>query len=175
MNKLMLAAIAATVVTPSILAKPQYAVRTKQISCTACHYSPSGGGPRRFFGKGYGSHGLGTGVYNNTELVTADIRAISMYMTKKTSKNANGSGIMSTTIGAGVPIIKNEDGSQFHAVINYEAGGFGPNGAKETYVRYEAGSEVGFKPQHITVGKFLIPFGLLTDEHRTYTKKQTRV
>lgn len=173
MKKIILTVLIAANIYSVVHAKPQYAVRTKQISCTSCHYSPSGGGPRRLFGKAYGSHALGSGVYSSNELLTADIRAVSMYMTKETSKNANGSGIMSTTIGAGVPIVTNEDGSEYHAVINYEAGGFGPNGTKETFVRYQSSLDEGFSPQHITVGKFIIPFGLLTDEHRTFTKKQS--
>ena len=41
----------------SVWARPQFAT-TQKMNCTGCHFLPQGGGPRKVFGKIFGSKGL---------------------------------------------------------------------------------------------------------------------
>lgn len=151
-------------------ARPQYAVRKKINDCTACHFNPAGGGARNIFGKASGSRSFEVGTYSKQDLFSVDYRAININTTEGKNKNPNGSGIMTSSATAAVPVVQEEDGSEVHAIASYDLGGFG-GGARETYARFTTNSNGGVKPQSVVVGKFNIPFGLLTDEHRTYTRK----
>jgi len=153
-------------------ARPQYAVRKKINDCMACHFNPAGGGARNVFGKAAGSKTGKIGYYSKQDLISIDYRMINMNTTEKKNENPNGSGIMTSNATAAVPVMHEDDGSEVHAVASYDLGGFGP-GARETYARFSTNSNGGLKPQSVVIGKFNIPFGLLTDEHRTYTRKQS--
>ena len=157
---------------PTVFARPQYAVRHKIIDCMSCHYNSAGGGARNRFGKSAGSKDFKMSELSKQDIFSADIRAMNLNTTEKKNQNSNGSGIMTSNATAALPITYNDDGSEVHAVASYDFGGFGP-GARETYLRFTTDSNGDLKPQSVIIGKFNIPFGLLTDEHRTYTRKQT--
>lgn len=152
--------------------RPQYAIRNKLNDCTACHFNPSGGGARNVFGKSNGSRKFKIGPYSKQDLFSLDYRAASINSTKAKNENPNGTGIMTSNATAAIPVVQEEDGSEIHAVASYDLGGFGA-GARETYARFTTSSFGGLSPQNIVFGKFNIPFGLLTEEHRSYTNKQT--
>jgi hypothetical protein len=60
-------------------------------------------------------------------------------------------------------------------VLTFNMPTLGPPGPREAYVRWSLASKPGSTPPMITVGRFYVPFGLLTDEHRTYTRIQTNM
>lgn len=154
--------------------RPQYAVKSGSVSCVMCHQSPAGGGSRNVYGKIYASRGLGMGKHTTTDLYGAEVRAIGAWQLEDTSKNSNGFGLMNSTVSAVVPFITNPDGTNYKAVGSYDFQGYAGATAGEIYLRYENNSATGPKPKHVIIGKFNVPFGLLTEEHRTYTKKQTK-
>ena len=156
----------------SVLARPQYAARQREVSCTTCHFSPSGGGVKTLYGKTYGSRGLKLGVHSNTDTYSADVKAMAFGSIKETHKSVNGFGIMNATLASAVPVHVDQDGSELHAVGSYKAAGFGA-GAGEIFARYQTTSNSGFLPKHVVVGKFNAPFGVPSGEHRTYTRRQT--
>jgi len=153
-------------------ARPQYAVRKKIISCSACHFNPAGGGARNIFGKAVGSRTFPMGLNSKQDYFSFDFRAININTTEEREKNPNGSGIMTSNVSAAIPVNVLDNGSTTYAVAAYDLGGFGP-GARETYARFSPANSDDSLPMYVVVGKFNIPFGLLTDEHRTYTRKQT--
>ena len=153
-------------------ARPQYAVKSGSVNCIMCHQSPAGGGPRNVYGKIYASRGLGMGKHSSTDLYAAEVRAIGSWKTEDTSKNNNGFSIMNSTVSTAVPVLTNADGTNYKAIGSYDFQGYTRDSSAELYFRHENNSATGFKPKHIIVGKFNVPFGLFTEEHRTYTKKQ---
>jgi hypothetical protein len=44
---------------------------------------------------------------------------------------------------------------------------------REAYIRFQLASQGNVAPPEVMFGRFYVPFGLLTDEHRTYTRLQT--
>ncbi|MBT4793486.1 MAG: hypothetical protein HON90_18075 [Halobacteriovoraceae bacterium] len=164
--------IALFVISFESMSRPQYAVRRKINDCTACHFNPSGGGARNLFGKTVGSRNHKMGKLSKQDLFSIDYRAVSINTAKAKNDNPNGSGIMTSNATAALPVAQEDDGSEVHAVASYDFGGFG-SAARETYAKFTTTSNGGIVPKSVLVGRFNIPFGLLTDEHRTYTKKQT--
>ena len=160
-------------------ARPEYAVRHGYVSCTSCHASPFGGGQRNVNGKQYGSHGFQPGWTSQQDLVSFDGRVVALYP-ESPAKQGTSSGIaIMTAIGhVNVPMkfqkeSKSED-STSRFIGSYGFGGLA-TGLRESYALFNLANEA--KPaffKHVTVGRVNAPFGLLTDEHRTYTKLQTR-
>jgi hypothetical protein len=156
-----------------VFARPQYAVQRNIVSCTACHYSPAGGGVKNIFGKSVASHDLGRGKFSNQDLVSADLRAMALSSIKETHNNSNGTGLMSGVISGAVPLAQYNNGSQGHMVASYDFAGFAPS-SREVFARWQTASNGGLKPKHVVVGKFNIPFGLLSDSHRDYIRQQSK-
>lgn len=157
-----------------LLARPQYAAKQGLISCHACHFNPTGAGPRTIFGKGYGSRGLGVGYNSDTDFYGADVRALT-YQPIKNGRTSNmGVGFMNVALHGSAPITQGVDGSEFRAVGSYDIGNYDANTTRDLFVRYQTAGRAFFGLEHVVFGKFLPPFGLLTDEHRTYTKMQTK-
>lgn len=159
-------------------ARPEYAVRHNVVNCTACHISPTGGGIRNKYGKMYGSWGMGPGKYSLQDQFQADFRAL--YLQPEDKDNSrNGLGLMTAIGSANIPFWGDPAKSHARMVIGYNFGLFQPSSRqpnlREAYTRWQFGQDGSQKLlKHITVGRFNAPFGLLTDEHRTYTRIQAR-
>lgn len=153
-------------------ARPQYMVKRQINSCTACHFSPAGGGPRNIFGKAAGQKQLERGLYSGQDLISSDIKALYISSVKDTHSNMNGAGLMSATVSGAIPLIQYSDGQRGDLIATYDFGEFG-TGSREIYMHWQTTSIKGIKPKNIIVGKLNIPFGLLTDEHRTYVRMQS--
>ncbi len=156
----------------SALARPEYATKEK-LNCVSCHASPWGTGPRTVMGKSYGSHGFTPAKTSSSDLYYGSLRFIDYYATSKTSQRPNGIGIMEAAVSGNVPIVKNEDGSEFRGVLTYNMPTLAPAQTREAYMRWQLAAPSGKTPSYFLLGKFYVPFGLATDEHRAYTKIQT--
>ena len=156
----------------SSFARPEYAARHRITSCTACHYSPAGGGLRTRYGKEYGAHNFKMSSFGQQDWVSADVRF--MYVNPQQHQQARGGlAVMAGILGATAPITPEEQKSAIRLVYTHDIAGLA--GALESYVRYRrfADPEVHWYPQYFLLGRFHAPFGLMTDEHRTYTKMQS--
>jgi hypothetical protein len=169
----LITVFALTISTPA-LARPEYATKEK-LNCVACHASPWGGGPRTVMGKTYGSHGHTPAKTSSSDLYYASLRFIDYYSTDSTHKRANGAGIMEAAVTGNVPIIQNDDGSEMRGVLTYNIPTLAPANLREAYIRWQLSAQSGRTPTYVLVGRFYMPFGLLTDEHRAYTKIQTNM
>ncbi len=165
-----LLSIASTVMTNTAQARPEYAAKT-QASCSSCHSSPWGGGPRTIYGKMFGARNLGTPKTNGSDIYYGDFRSL-LFVPKTPVQSSSGMVIMEAAATANVPITEDEDGSEMHVVGTYN---FSPlsSGAREAYIHWKVGADENRLASHILIGRFNSPFGLLTDEHRTYTRMLT--
>lgn len=167
-----LAAILGLLFSFSLLARPEYAAREK-LNCIQCHVNPWGAGPRRIMGKIYGARDLKAGLHNETDLYYADFRALFLKDTKRPNHlTTNGLGLMTATVSANIPIVEKDDGFSTSVLLSYDFGTFAP-GTREIYLLWQNNDDVFWQPSSIVFGNFYAPFGLLTDEHRTYTRFQT--
>lgn len=157
---------------PAALARPEYAVKQNS-SCTACHVSPWGGGPKTVYGKFYGSRDYPMAKTSSSDLYSVSVREIAYYPNSP-STTANGLALMEASASGNVPVIQNEDGTEFRLVGTYNASPVG-SGAREVYFRWKPTSDENAPLAYLTVGRFNAPFGLLTDEHRTYVRIQTNM
>ena len=155
----------------SAYARPEYALKHGLPQCTACHVSPFGGGIRNVDGKYYGHHGLNQSALPVQEMFALDLRAIAIYPNEP-AKKGNGVALMAAIPYANLPITKNEAGlTNSRAVLGYGLGGFA-TGLREAYVLFDtAPAENQGYLKHILVGNFNLPFGLQTDEHRTFVRQ----
>jgi hypothetical protein len=151
-------------------ARPEYALKNNIISCTVCHASPTGGGIRNSYGKGYGSHGFKlSDISEKAQWFQMDYRLEAFQ--SQNSATRKGLMTMTTIPSVNVPI---QLDSTKPVAMNFVAGyGLGrlDTGLGYTYIRYNLNENIGIAPfEHIVVGRFNVPFGLMTDEHRNYTK-----
>lgn len=156
-------------------ARPQYAIRNGVNRCTTCHASPTGGEIRNLTGLAYGFKGYEPSDIQKQDLFAADLRALYFYPDFPTD-NSGGLAWMNLEASANLPLTKEP---RLNAVIAQNIGGFtSVRGAanRPTYLRIQSSEEGtnSLLPQYILVGRFVEPFGLLTDEHRTYTKIQSQ-
>jgi len=148
-------------------ARPEYALQTKQ-NCTACHVSAWGSGPRTAYGKYFGSFGFPQAKTSASDVYYGDMKSIA-YFPKAMAKYGGGVSLMEAAGSANVPIIDNENDSELRAVATYNAAPISA-GAREVYFRWRPHADENSPLGLVTVGRFNVPFGYLTDEHRTYTK-----
>jgi hypothetical protein len=153
-------------------ARPEYATKEKA-NCIACHVNPWGGGPRNLFGKVYGAHGFNPAKTSSLDVYYADVRFIDYLPTKKTTQRPNGLALMEAAVTGNVSIIQGEKGSEMRGVLTYNMSPLAGSEVREAYARFQLAAEGAAIPTEIMVGRFYVPFGLLTDEHRTYTRLQT--
>ncbi len=154
-------------------ARPEYAAREKN-SCTSCHVNVTGGGPRTIGGKAYGSRGIGFAKTSQKDWFYGDFRGISFRPKGKSERTSNFA-IMKATASLNVNILEGENNSKLKAVAttNFATGPFATKGnARELYFSWDNGKK-NSPFRYLTVGRFYLPFGLLTDEHRTYNRIQT--
>ena len=158
--------------TEPAFARPEFALKTKQ-NCTACHVNPWGGGPKTVYGKIFGSRDFKPVESSFLETYNADVRAVAFYPDKP-SKTSNGLALMEVAPSATVPLTKSDSDSDLRAVATYN---FSPlqSSAREVYVRWQPKAQQDGLLSNVVVGRFNAPFGLLTDEHRTYTRLQTNM
>ncbi len=151
-------------------AYPDYAVRYNNISCTSCHISPVGGGPRNVDGKLFGAHGYKVNSLLIQPYVSADFRAL-FYNPQRPSSSKGGMGIMSGSIAGHVPL---DAEKKIHLVIEQNIAGFSAAPYRDTYALFKLSDKLNSNWfESILVGRFRAPFGIITDEHRTYTHIQT--
>lgn len=153
--------------------RPEYALVNGINRCTACHVSPSGGGPRRLSGKYFGSNTFESSPFSHQDWVGLEFKSL-LYYPEKPVETRNGMGTMAGSIWANLPIKEMKpDEWGTYVVLEHNLSGFGGS-ARHGYLQWVHGVETEnyLLPQHIMIGRFYPPFGLTTDEHRTYTKMQ---
>lgn len=160
-------------------ARPEYAIRHGFTRCTTCHLSPVGGGTRNLMGKSFGLRGFNPGPFATQDVWSLDVRGIYLNNPEGPNTLKGGAGIMAGNLSANLPVTAEEEGkAPLRAVLTHNVGGFpaGAGGPREAYLRWELkdDSATGFSPQYVLLGRFVSPFGIVTDEHRTYTKLQTQ-
>ncbi len=143
--------------------RPEYANRVKT-NCSACHYNPTGGGPRTVFGKTYGSHGFSIAKSSLKDLIYGDFRAL-YFLPEKPLKSKNGAALMKASLAVNIEIEDNDE-KKMSALFHYDLGLLSHQPVREAYIKWAT------KESKLIIGRFYLPFGLLTDEHRTYTKIQ---
>lgn len=155
-------------------ARPEYALKTTTVNCNVCHLNPFGGGARTIFGKAFGSFGLKPAPYSKQDLFSADLRAVG-YIPPPQSKKTNYSGFLlmnvQGTLNAPLsPFITDEpdDGIKTNLVINFTSSEMNTT-AGETFLLIEPNPKM-----QLVIGKFIRPYGLLSDEHRTFIRMQTK-
>src|SRR5882672_1001588 len=79
----------------------QYAARYNINSCTACHISPTGGGPRNVDGKLFGAHNYQANPLLIQPFVSGDFRAL-YYYPQRPGESKGGMGVMSGSIAGHV-------------------------------------------------------------------------
>ncbi len=152
-------------------AYPEYATRYNIMSCTACHVSPSGGGPRTLNGKLFSAHGFKMNPFLVQPYVSADFRTI-FYDPQNVKQSSDGMGVMSGSIAANLPV---DASHRIHLVVNQNVAGFSIAPTRSAYALFELSPNDG-RPHmfdDLMVGRIRPAFGIVTDEHRTYTHIQT--
>lgn len=152
-------------------ARIEYALTNRIVTCTACHVSPFGGGPRYLDGKLFGSRKDEPSKLSFQDKWSLDARLISYYP-EGGNESRQGTALMTTSVGANIPIKKNANGGEQRFVGVYSLGVV-QQGPRDIYGQWMSKARTE-NPVYVQVGRFNIPFGLLTDEHRTYTKLLTR-
>src|SRR5665213_3386586 len=151
-------------------AYPEYSARYNINSCTACHISPVGGGPRTINGKLFGARGYAINKALMQDFVSADFRAL-FYYPERANETKSGMGIMSGSVAGHVAL---DEEQKIHLVIEQNIAGFQQANMRDTYALYKFSPDG--KPawfESLMVGRFREPFGIVTDEHRTYTRQAT--
>jgi len=173
------AALAAALASTEVHARPEYAARLGYINCTACHVSSTGGGPRTVDGKMWGGRGgNATSWVSRQDLFSVDFRSIGLFPSDPKTASASEVALMAVTPQANIKITDLKDGGvETHLVTGVQLGllGFGGVVPRESYVlaRLKEPSENGLV-KDIVFGRFIVPYGVMTDEHRTYVRTQDK-
>ncbi|MGZ3697997.1 MAG: hypothetical protein ACXWPM_11760 [Bdellovibrionota bacterium] len=157
-------------------ARPEYATKEK-LNCIQCHVTPWGGGPRTVFGKGYGAHQQPMSSVSTSDYYYADARLID-YQTTNETITPNGLAAMEAAVTGSVPLTAENAGKpELRAVATYNIAPLSGSNLREAYLRWKltGSTEPDDIPPSLVIGHFYLPFGLLTDEHRTYTRMQTNM
>lgn len=153
-------------------ARPEYALRLGMVSCMGCHASPAGGGPKNVNGKIFGTHTYAEGLFTRKEEVSGDIRLLVSYPNRPAT-TSSGSVVMAAVPGFNLTLFKNE--SMDTHLVAATSLGFLASGLREVFLQVRPTPEESTHwVDSILVGRFQVPFGLMTDEHRTYTRIQTK-
>ncbi len=149
-------------------ARPEYAARLGITSCQACHYQASGGGLRNPNGKFYGWRARQGEWSGEQKYWHLDLKMNGLYPNRPTETN-NGFALMSAVAGVSWPLEKVEENVRSQIVLSYDMGALAANAPREAYVQFISDDSAIW-----TIGRFLAPFGLMTDEHRAFTRLQTK-
>lgn len=154
-----------------LFARPEYALE-RSSSCIMCHVLPSGAGPRNIAGKIFGSKTFPPAQSSQQDLVYGDFRAEYFSPAKKPETKSNGLGLMISAVSLNYPVYS-RDNVSLNFVATHEMGTLARSaGSREQVLLWKYSGNSPYRPDQIVFGKFYQPFGLLTDEHRTYTKMQ---
>lgn len=155
-----------------LFARPEYANREK-VSCLSCHVNPFGGGHRKISGKIFGSKEHEASKYSDNDNYYADFRGIFKRIEGDNSQQSmsNGMSVMTAEVSVKADTHESETGFSSKLVASYDLSSISP-GVRSTYFLFYNSEEQKIVDT-ILIGKSYLPFGLLTDEHRTYTKLQT--
>ncbi len=152
-------------------ASPQYAARYAINSCTACHLSPAGGGPRNLNGKLFGAGGFEMNHALAQDYISADFRAL-YYYPQEASSSKGGMGVMSASVAGHVFL---DSAKRIHLVIEHNIAGFAMAPYRDTYALLRLSEKVTPSVfDTLIIGRFRVPFGIATDEHRTYVRFQNQ-
>lgn len=156
-------------------ARPEYSLRIRTNRCTTCHSNPAGGGHRNLIGKSFGPKSAPLKSFSKQDIFGFDLRSIAYTpITKNTKKHKSGAGIMAAIPSISVPFNSTEEGREWRLVYSQSIGGFGGfTTPRDAYLRVKLYDDYRFSPQFISVGRLSSPFGIVTDEHRTYVRQQT--
>ena len=167
-------------VLPEALALPEYTLQFKTNRCTTCHSGPVGGGHRNVTGKAFGPKSAPLQSFSQQDLFGIDWRALVYTPIKKKwedlKESRNGMAVMAILPSVSVPFKSTDSGQEWRFVYSHNIGGFSNpvSDFRDAYLRVKLYDDYRIYPQFITMGRFSAPFGLLTDEHRTYVRQQTR-
>jgi hypothetical protein len=151
-------------------ARPEYSARYNIISCTVCHFSPVGGGPKKLNGKLFGVRFFKPSPSLIQDKVSGDFRAL-FYLPENSRTASSGMGVMSGSVAAHVPL---DDKKKIELVLEHNIAGFSAAPYRDSYVLFHFSKENEYSwLGSLLVGRFRPPFGIITDDHRTYTRIQT--
>lgn len=168
-------------------ARPEFAAQYTYVSCTMCHVNPAGGGIRKIEGKLYASRIFAPSEWSKQAWFQFDSRSQVAYAKRTASAERKGVMIMTTTPAVHLPVVKKPSTGQDEVEVVFSHGlGLANTGLMDAYLLFNYGQGPSLKaptgekanverPLHsILVGQFIAPFGLATDEHRTYTRIMTK-
>lgn len=159
-----------------IAARPEYAVKNGVNRCTACHLSPVGGAERNIYGKYYGARDFKPGPFSHQDLISVDARALFYRPEPGVPSQRGGLGWMAGIIGANIPLSQPDESIESRLVLSHGITGFASGQNRNLYLRerFYEDTENSWLPQYVLIGRFHTPFGLLSDEHRSYVRMQTK-
>jgi hypothetical protein len=150
-------------------ARPEYAIRQKA-NCTSCHVLPMGAGPRLMSGKYFGSRSFPPADTSANEYFYGDFRAEYYRPKQDPQDKKNGLGLMVASVSAHVPI-KSGTAYDTKYLGTFDMGAQ-PIGSREQTFLWIKKESSSLLPNQILFGKFYLPFGIVSDEHRTYVRMQ---
>jgi hypothetical protein len=157
--------------TGAVLARPEYAAEAGIVNCGACHINPYGGGARNAEGKLYGSRDYRTTWLSRQDLFSLDMRGQEYWESRNSSVN-KGVMIMNVIPTANLPLAYEKDEPPFaNLVVSYNFAPVGPSLREAYYISKESPVTENSWISNVLFGDFQAPFGLFTDEHRTYTRQ----
>ncbi len=157
---------------PRAEARPEYALKQKT-NCTTCHALPMGAGPRNIAGKIFGSRSFAPATSSYNDLYYGDFRAEYFRPLHGSEDTRNGLALMVAAVSGNIPL-KTGTTYDLKYVGTFDLGSFS-TGSREQILLWSKTKGALYLPDHILFGKFYLPFGLMTDEHRTYTKMQSKM
>lgn len=155
----------------------EYALKAGNNRCTACHYSPAGGGSRNINGKYFGAFGhppLKKNWLQNQDNVGLEAKFL-YYRPETPSQVRGGMGVMFGTVWGSIEIQElSQESSELRLVAEQNLGGFSA-GPRQWYARWKLHEDTAtsWLPQYVLLGRIIPAFGVLTDEHRTYVRIQS--
>jgi hypothetical protein len=152
---------------PIAFARPEYATTNNVMSCTACHLSETGGGSRNVNGKLFGAHGLEINPALAQDYVYVDTRFV-YYYPENVTTSKGGMGVMAGIVGAHAAL---DAAQRVHLVLEHNVAGFAAAPNRDVYAQFRFNDYPKYSWfEALQVGRQRVPFGIVTDEHRTYTR-----
>lgn len=135
---------------------------------------PQGGGARTLRGKLFGTRQLGTSPLTLVDTASGDLRAVAIVPEEMSTSNQSGAALMSAIPSVNLRISPTE-ATETRVVSSYQLGMLGGSGLRDAYVlfRFKDVAENAWI-RDVLVGRFNVPFGIQTDEHRTYVRVQNK-